>query len=45
VLVGSVAEEIQRAGKRLPVGARDEVRASFYPFNGPWRSVESIVWI
>ena len=29
MLVGSLAEEIQRAEKRLPVGARGEVRASF----------------
>ena len=29
LLVGSLAEEIQGAGRRLPVGARDEVRASF----------------
>lgn len=28
MLVGSLVEEI-RAGRRLPVGARDEVRASF----------------
>lgn len=29
MLVRSLGEEIQRAGKRLPVGARDEVRVSF----------------
>jgi hypothetical protein len=29
MLVGSLAGEIQRTGKRLHVAARDEVRASF----------------
>lgn len=29
MLAGSLVEEIHRAGTLLPVGARDEVRASF----------------